>query len=238
MSLKRSRSQTIILDAPAAKRKKSLKRIPYPRNGISSSARARLKYSVVISLDPSAVTAVHNFAANGLFDPDLTYAGAQPIGFDQWMALYDVYTVTGAKLTARYVSHSTSTQNPALFGVSCSDTLNYSSATTEQTVISRAGDSNPAAPTSRMVNTGVIPGINTGATKVAVKYDQKKMMGIRDANGRTSLEGSASSNPSDLAYFQVFACSVLGNTPGSIQGILVDIEYDVMFTAPKALSMS
>jgi hypothetical protein len=58
-------------------------------------------YDTITITSNAGVVAVHVFGSNCLFDPDITGGGHQPAGFDQYMALYQRYTVlrTRAKVT-------------------------------------------------------------------------------------------------------------------------------------------
>jgi len=47
------------------------------------------------------------FRLNGLFDPDFSLGGHQPMGFDEWSAFYGRYRVKSAKCKIRAVSNTT-----------------------------------------------------------------------------------------------------------------------------------
>lgn len=49
----------------------------------------------------------YQFSANGLYDPNITGTGHQPLYFDQFMAIYDHYTVLGSKCTATLIPDTT-----------------------------------------------------------------------------------------------------------------------------------
>lgn len=63
-----------------------------------------LIYSDVVSLDVGAIGDVvyHNFNAAGVFDPDRSGGGHQPMGFDQLMPLYNQYRVLHCGMTATF----------------------------------------------------------------------------------------------------------------------------------------
>lgn len=65
--------------------------------------RTQLVYSTGIGYFGKSLAAVTNnsflFRGNGLFDPDVQVGGQQPMGFDQWAALYRHYRVIGSKIT-------------------------------------------------------------------------------------------------------------------------------------------
>jgi hypothetical protein len=44
----------------------------------------------------SSGTGSQKFSLNGIYDPDLTGAGAQPLGYDQWAGFYQQYEVTSS----------------------------------------------------------------------------------------------------------------------------------------------
>jgi len=58
--------------------------------------RAKLDFADVLTLSPTTanVVASHTYRLNSLFDPDYTGAGAQPVGFDELMAMYGDFFVT------------------------------------------------------------------------------------------------------------------------------------------------
>lgn len=62
------------------------------------------------SLTPAVSPVSAIYSINGLFDPNISGVGHQPLGFDQIMPLYDHYTVIGAKIRCT-VSNTSPDQN-------------------------------------------------------------------------------------------------------------------------------
>jgi len=62
---------------------------------------ARLRYSEHLTLTTGAagIAAVNQFRLNSLFDPNLTGAGHQPLGYDQITPLYNKYKVNAVKVS-------------------------------------------------------------------------------------------------------------------------------------------
>lgn len=81
----------------------------------------------------SGVLSVYTFNSNGLFDPDQTGTGHQPLGFDQYAAQYNRYRVlkvdyqvtfgnpaasySAHRCTIAHVNGSTVPSNPAMFEI-------------------------------------------------------------------------------------------------------------------------
>jgi hypothetical protein len=66
-----------------------------------------LRYATNFQLTVSGgAVASYVFAANGLFDPDITGTGHQPMGFDQMMVQYNHYCVMAAKIKVVFKSIS------------------------------------------------------------------------------------------------------------------------------------
>lgn len=88
-------------------------------SGIPNSKLVKLRYveHVTLNSDNFADSIIeHRFRANSIFDPNLTAAGHQPMGSDQWAQFYQYYCVIGAKFTARYVPTSATNGTPGYFG--------------------------------------------------------------------------------------------------------------------------
>jgi len=67
--------------------------------GFPNRIMTKQVYMDTISLVAGAGSVNHyQFILNGLYDPDYTGIGHQPMYFDQYMALYNHYTVIGAKI--------------------------------------------------------------------------------------------------------------------------------------------
>lgn len=63
-----------------------------------------LVYTSVAQLNPGTVTYEYVFSGNGLFDPDITLLGTQPVGFDQMENFYSRYRVISSKIVVRFIN--------------------------------------------------------------------------------------------------------------------------------------
>lgn len=69
------------------------------RSIIANRYKTKLIYSDFYDTATNGIGILyHQFNANSLYDPDFTFTGHQPRGFDQLMTLYQSYTVTGVKI--------------------------------------------------------------------------------------------------------------------------------------------
>lgn len=93
-----------------------------PRPAGANAAYVDFIYSTKFSIDPATlgVVSLYQFRLNSLFDPDLTGVGTQPVGFDQYAALYEKYRVYEASYKVCF--YNTSTTRPIIVGCqSCDD---------------------------------------------------------------------------------------------------------------------
>lgn len=77
----------------------------------------------------TGVMANYVFSCNGMYDPDITGTGGQPLYFDQMTAIYNHYTVIGSKVTIKVLNASPST---GIIG--CGILINDDTATTPTTL--------------------------------------------------------------------------------------------------------
>lgn len=208
------------------------RRVPRPKfTGLGRKCMAKLRYVDYISIDPPAAgVASYVFRANSLYDPDAGAGGHQPMGFDQLMARYDHYTVVGSRIKVQYMPVAAASSVPGLMGVLLSDSGGrVAAATSISHLLEHPGRGSVA-------NTGVFLPKDQNA-RVYRKFSAKKFFGKKQIVGDYLYRGTASSNPSEDVYFEVYHATVNGNDPANAN-FLVEIDYIAVFTEPKPLAQS
>lgn len=189
--------------------------------------KAILKYTDTVQMNPGAAgTANHYvFAANGLYDPNITGGGHQPAGFDQYMTLYELFTVTRAHIKVNF--QSADSTNVQLVGIA-----NRDLATTNPdfgvyienggfvwTRLGRAGSGNDICTLTQYM-------------------DMKKFGTYKDLIDNDDNAGTDSTNPSELQYFHVVMAAGDASTDTAGGWITVEITYEVIFRQPRQASYS
>jgi len=202
--------------------------INYGISPVPNSYRTKVRYCTSVVIDPSISSiGSHVFSANGLYDPDITGTGHQPLGFDNLMALYDHYTVLGSKLTATFIAPTTSvTTSASNVGVLLDD--NSTAYTTLESIreqgrvhyrtMTVSGSSNPS--------------------KITKFYSAKKFHGLINVQDNEDYKGDSAANPAEQAYFQVFVEPVNNSYDISAVNVQIQIDYIVVFSEPKQLAQS
>jgi hypothetical protein len=176
-------------------------------------------------------TATQVFAGNGLFDPDITGAGAQPLGYDQWSAFYARYRCLASAIEVNLTTPSISTNNQGIMNVvvvpstSASVFSDLESASASpyaklRTVNGLSGGAGPFRPIASSMETDVIMGV----PKAAVMSDD-------------TIEAAVSSNPANPWYWHILAANTDGAS-GVTAYLDVKIYYLVDFFDRSLLSQS
>lgn len=159
------------------------------------------------------------FSANGLYDPDITGVGHQPMYFDQLTAIYNHYTVQASKCKITVVRSGVGGHD--VQGALYLDDDGVSGATNFNTVAERTG---------AVVWSCSPPNSLASRTKY---FNTQRVFGGNGVDN-TQLRGSASSNPAE-GHFFVFACE--GPSVSTVN-IAVEIEYDVIWSELKSIGQS
>lgn len=174
----------------------------------------RLKYaeSVNVTLNVSGLGS-YIFSCNGMYDPNITGTGHQPMYFDQFSALYDHYTVLKSKMKCTVVGHPNAA---LLFGLGQDDDTTIA-APNSYTMWERPGFQ------VKSVNAAVEP----SDTFLWSSWDAKKVYG-GDPQSDPELQGTATSNPTEQTYYIAYFDG--GVTLGSqTVTILAEIWYEVVW---------
>jgi hypothetical protein len=187
-----------------------------------------LKYCEQFNLNPGIGGTADNyvFSANGVYDPNITGGGHQPAGFDQYMALYEKFTVT--KSTIKCVFSNTDQQNTghAIIGIINRD-LNL--ALTDPRVYIENGACKWEVLNIRGTGTGVKT--ITQAMNIA-DFATNKIM------DDDTFSGSDAANPAENLYYYVFAAPADASTDLGSINCVVEISYEVYFRQPRSIGLS
>lgn len=179
------------------------------------------------TLDPgvAGLAANYIFSANGLFDPNITGTGHQPLGFDQLMVMYNHYVVIGAAIKVEFWNEdATFTQ---LVSLSI-----QSSTTAPITATNLIEQGRCVWTTLGVANSGTDHGV------LEMKINPNKFLNRTKPLSDPELKGSSSANPTEQAYFTLL-CTPNNSTQNSSQvRCSATIEYSTIFFEPKILTES
>jgi len=163
-----------------------------------------------------------SFRANGMYDPEVSIGGHQPLGFDQLSALYDHWYVKSSRIEIQL--------NYGALNVPVSVALYVDDDTTLATTFSSAAE-RPGA-----VTQAFFIGDGTTYKKMYNSFDSKKFFGLMSA-GNSQLKGTAAADPTEQAEYAII---VDGGVllPSSSVSFIVKIEYDVEWSEIATFAQS
>lgn len=204
-----------------------------PPAGFPESKKVRLRYATSLTLDPpdTGTLSYTSICANGMFDPELALGGHQPMGFDQWMAVYNHYTVSEAVIQMRWVPISATSVTPGVFGVLLDD----------DSSMPYAGNYLAMVESGRAKHStyGLTEGIGSGRSPRVIKYfNAKKFFGSKYIQGDLKYAGNSAKNPDENVYFHVWAASGGSGADPPSQRFEIIVDYVATLTEPRALPVS
>lgn len=169
----------------------------------------------------------HVFSANGLYDPNITGTGHQPLGFDQLMSMYNHYTVIASKIYCTF-SNETDTGNYEC-GISVLD---------DSTVLTTPSRYKELMKTVWKAGTNDAQGghIRSLVNKVSVP----KFLGLPSKGflGDDTIQGSAVVNPQEQVFYHLWIQPIEATTDLSYVDLSVRVEYIVVFHGPAQITQS
>jgi len=146
-----------------------------------------------VNMTVVSVRAVQVYRGNSCFDPDLTGAGHQPLGFDQWSAFYNKYRVTGSKIVVKVASYE-ATEPLFVLVLPMNDNL---SPTTDE------------AYEYPNVKSKILTGTAAKGTVTLSSYmSTARMKGIKSIQYSEQYSALVSTNPAQEWYWRVIVGSV------------------------------
>lgn len=176
----------------------------------------------------SGVPGGYVFSCNGMFDPNITGTGHQPLGFDQMMLMYEQYTVISSKITVDILNSNTTALSRATVYLS-----------PDATILS---DPNRAIENGLLKTVLLFPNVTfLSAKQINLNCDIRRYFGrgrgVRDLLNDPELFGTAAANPVEQAYYVISAWDPFG-TNTLTYFLNVTIEYTAVFWEPRKLTES
>lgn len=196
------------------------------RFGFPKKIMCTHEYSdIVIMTNTAGSLATFQFSANGMFDPNITSTGHQPMFFDQLSALYLHYNVIGSKITFTFTSPTggtTTTTNTYCGAYIDDDTASLSN-------INALLEQDPYPPKI------IVPGVTQKQVKT-LKWSAKKTFG-GSVLSDSELQGTASANPTEQSYYTMWTYPVDGSSTVSTYAT-VKITYIAIWSELRPITTS
>lgn len=166
----------------------------------------------------------YSFKANGMFDPNTTGSGGQPLYYDQMVAIYNHYTVIGSRIKVTIVPTGTTVQEP--FRVVLLPLDDATSPTNVDTAAQQKG----------AVYRIAQGGINPDRIIMRSRWSAKKYFGGAVMNN-SLLRGSNGVDPTEQTTFHIMAKALDGVSVINFW-MGVEIEYIAIWSELKDIALS
>jgi len=186
----------------------------------------KLRYSTQTNVNPGAAGSAANvfIRANGLFDPEVAVGGHQPLGFDQYMEMYDHYKVLGSKITVQFLAVGSDTGSQSICSISLDD------------------DATANTNIDNMIEQGLSTwrvqqhsGAQAKPVVLTKTFSLKKY--FRNRKSAESITGSKFADPTEQAFYNISVAGLDATDP-NLTKMLITVDYIVSFSERKTLISS
>lgn len=216
----------------STRKRRFRRRRRYPRNTATNTGivtplgrkfRSTLKYADTARLLTGVgSTRFRVLSCNGMFDPDITGTGHQPMGFDQLTTFYDHYCVIMCKGRFTYTNL---TSTPVVVGVVISDVSTTTALTSTDQVMEQPS-------VKWMV---LAPSGNADATKsMSLMCNPNKYLSVGSPLSNALVNGNALQNPAEQVFFHVFASPLNSGDLAYSVDVAYQLDYTAIFHEPRA----
>lgn len=171
----------------------------------------------------SGVVGTYRFAANGMFDPDHTGVGHQPMYFDNLSAIYDHFTVIGSKIVVKVVP-KTATAGPGAVAIFVNDDTSTNITNVGTAVEQSSG------------TTALLLPVGQSTPLVLTKtWSAKKTFG-GSVLGNDNLQGNSAADPSEGQFFDICYQDLTTSPTTSTVQLWVEIQYTAVWDELRDLA--
>lgn len=202
-------------------RYRNLSQLPMVNIGVGFPKRMTVTHKYTdgfIYLTSTGTKSNFNISCNGMYDPNLTAGGHQPLYFDQLTAIYNHYTVIYAELKATFVP-TASTTTPLAYGVLINDDATVTPGNYNEMMEQAQGSG------------AFTTAVQTKPPVIIKKWSAKKTFG-GSILGNTDLQGTVTSNPTEQSVFSCYIQPLDAVTTCTVN-LIVEISYVAVWSEVK-----
>lgn len=199
------------------------RRIGYA-SGVPPLRRTSQLYCDVLGMtSTTGILQRYVFHANGIYDPDITGGGHQPMGRDNMALLYNHYVVESSSIEVEWLS-ATDASAPSTVGVHLSPDSVASYSTTSAYEEANKGQFKLIADMNKSITT-------------RSRYNAKSFFNISDIKDNYDRLGATTgANPGEGAYYHLMVQTAAAGTEGVY--FRVKIRYNVVWSEPLDITQS
>jgi len=176
-----------------------------------------------ITMTSAGPMSTYIIGCNGMYDPNISAGGHQPLYFDQMTALYNHYTVIGSKIKATFIPAAANSA-PFAFGINVND----------DTVIT-PGNYNEMDEQAQSA-TRYTTAVQTRNPVIVKKWSAKKIFG-GSILANTDLQGTVTANPTEKSNFVCYMQTLDGTTSVTCN-LVVEVTYIAVWSEVKDVGNS
>lgn len=228
-----SSTQTTVTTTKVARKAKPKTNFSIPRSvgktkiGFPKQLRMKHRYVEILNVGSTLGALVtHNFRANGMFDPNQTGTGHQPMYYDQMTAIYNHWTVVKSKISIQLFDNTNglTAYVASTFGCYIEDDTTITpgsiNAMCEQSTAVWRMTSNQGQP-----------------LRISKKWDAVQAFGP-NPQANDDLQGTATADPTEQQHFLFFYQPIAIGVSTTFAYALVTIEYDAIWEELRNIDSS
>lgn len=194
-----------------------------PDSSLPDRMITKHKFVTQFTLNPGlGATAWYGFRANGIYDPDYSGAGHQPLYRDEFAVLYSEYAVISSRIKV--------TAFPGNAGVSTSTAFVCILRTDKTSGL-------PTGPTHLLECADMhytVMGNSAAKSHSVVRHRHSyKDIGLKDYTEGTNLVAVGANPVEDAEYFWVGMAPITGSYDVDATAMVAEIEYTVAWSSPE-----
>jgi len=197
--------------------------------GQSQKVRHRYVDSVQLTTSSEPINGMYRytFALNSAFDPNQSEAGHQPLGYDQMSAIFNQYTVIGARFNCKVIPMNDSDDSIGLLAYVTETPEPRTGRQIETLIEQGAGKYVICPPTGPSATT------NVRIKNISGKISIKKQLKVNNLLDNENLRAVSNANPARLLYLHlIYWCATNGSLASVPMRVILTLDQLVVWQRP------